>query len=132
MVTVAAMNKRPLAVTIVGCVYIAAGAIGVAHHAGEFRAGHALSFDVFGIGLIRLAALVSGVFLLRGHNWARWLALVWIGLHVILSAFHAWSELAIHTLLFAAIAWALLCPDAVRYFRTRGAGQPGSGDAAGL
>ena len=34
-------------------------------------------------------AIVCGVFLLRGHNWARWLALAWIAFHVVLSAFHA-------------------------------------------
>jgi hypothetical protein len=55
--------------------------------------------------------------MLRGHNWARWLALAWIGCHVILSAFHSVFEVAVHGLLFAAIAYFLFRPRATRYFR---------------
>jgi hypothetical protein len=55
--------------------------------------------------------------MLRAHNWARWLALAWIAFHVVLSAFHAFSELVIHGLLCAMIAWGLFRPEAGRYFR---------------
>ncbi len=55
--------------------------------------------------------------MLRGHNWARWLAIAWMGFHVGLSAFHAFHELAIHSLFFAAITWLLFRPAAARYFR---------------
>ena len=33
------------------------------------------------IEIIRVAAIVGGAFMLRGHNWARWLVLAWIGFH---------------------------------------------------
>jgi hypothetical protein len=111
------MNKRPLSVTIIACVYIAVGAMGFAYHLKEFSASHAFQNDFIAIELIRLVAIVCGVFLLRGRNWARWLALAWIAFHVILSAFHAWSQLAIHSLFCAVIAWLLFRPESARYFR---------------
>jgi len=32
--------------------------------------------------LLSLAAVIAGAGLLRGYNWARWLALAWIAFHV--------------------------------------------------
>ncbi len=111
------MNKRPLSVTSIGCVYIATGAIGFAYHFTEFKARHPVPYDIVWVELLRLIAMVCGVYMLRGHNWARWLALAWIAYHVILSAFHTLSELAIHGLICAILAYLLFRPTATRYFR---------------
>jgi hypothetical protein len=107
-------NKRPMSVTILACVYLAVGVCGFAVHFRELLARHP---DAVGIEVTEFTAIVCGVFLLRGHNWARWLALAWIAFHVILSAFHAIAELAVHALFCAVFAWLLLRPDAARYFR---------------
>ena len=109
-------NKRPLSVTILGCVYIGVGAIGFAYH---FADSLAHPRDGIWIELTEFLAIVSGVFLLRGNNWARWIAFGWMVFHVILSAFGALREFAIHCLFCAAIAWFLFRPDAGRYFRSR-------------
>ena len=111
------MNQRPLPVTIIGCLYIVMGAIGFAYHLTEFKAQHPFQYDIIWVGLVRLIAIVCGVYMLRGHNWARWLALTWIVYHVILSAFHMLSELAIHILFCAILAYFLFRPTATRYFR---------------
>lgn len=111
------MNKRPLAVTIIGWVYIATGAIGFAYHVTEFKVLHPFPYDIVWVELLRLIAIVCGVYMLRGHNWARWLALVWIAYHVILSAFHTLPELAIHILFCAILAYVLFRPTVTRYFR---------------
>ena len=108
------MNKRPLSVAIIGWLYIAVGAITFAY---EFRAGQPFPYDMVWAELVRLIAVVSGVYLLRGRNWARWLALAWIVFHVILSAFHSLSEVAIHCLLCALIAYFLFRPQTTLYFR---------------
>ena len=108
-------NKRPISVTILACVYLAVGALGFAYH---FRELLSLQQDIVWAELTELLAIVSGVFMLRGHNWARWLALAWIIFHVILSAFHSSREFAIHGLFCAVIAWILFRPQAVRYFRS--------------
>jgi hypothetical protein len=109
-------NKRPLSVMILGCVYIVVGTVGFAYHFAEFRARNAFRYDDFWVELVRLLAIIAGAFMLRGHNWARWLALAWIASHVILSAFHSWGEFAMHCLFCALIAWFLFRPDAERYF----------------
>jgi threonine/homoserine efflux transporter RhtA len=106
-------NKRPISVTILACVYLAVGVGGFAVHFRELLARHP---DAVAIELTELTAIVCGAFLLRGQNWARWLALAWIALHVILSPFHAIPELAIHAVFCAAFAWVLFRPEAARYF----------------
>ncbi len=79
-------STRPHSVTILACVYLAVGTIGFAYH---FRELMALQHESVWVELTELLAIVSGAFMLRGHNWARWLA----------------------------IAWFLFRPDAARYFR---------------
>ncbi len=111
------MGKRPLSVTIIACVYLAAGAVGFAYHLTDWKGQQPFPWDFVWIELVRLAAVVCGVYLLKGQNWARWLALAWIGSHVVLSAFHTLPELAIHTLFCAIIAYFLFRPTAARYFR---------------
>jgi hypothetical protein len=107
-------NKRPISVTVLACVYLAVGAVGFAAHFRELLARHP---DAVAIEITELVAILCGAFLLRGHNWARWVALAWIAFHVVLSAFHAIPEFVIHALFCAAIAWVLFRPEAVRYFR---------------
>lgn len=111
------MNKRPLSVTIIGCLYIATGVFSLAFHIADFKAQHPFQYDIVWISLVRLLAIVCGAYMLRGSNWARWLALAWIAFHVILSAFHSPSELMIHSLLCAVFAYFLLRPRAAQYFR---------------
>lgn len=111
------INKRPLSVTILACVYIGVGTIGFVYHLTEFMARKAFHYDAVLIESVELLAILCGVFLLRGQNWARWVALAWIAFHVIVSAFHPVREFAIHLLFCAAIGWLLFRPDATRYFR---------------
>ena len=70
------------------------------------------------IAAIAAVAIIGGVFLLRGHGWARWLLLVWLTAHVVISAFHSWSLMLAHLVLFVAIAYSLLAPPASQYFRS--------------
>jgi len=108
------LNKRPLSITILAAVYILVGAVGFLYH---FRQAIPLNRDGALIELTELLAFTAGVFLLRGHNWARWLALAWMGFHVILTAFVPLVPFLMHSLFFAVIAWLLLRPPARRYFR---------------
>jgi hypothetical protein len=111
------MNKRPRSVTVISCLFIAAGAIGLAYHATEFKTQRPFQSDLVWVCFVRLLAILCGAFMLRGSNWARWLLIVWIGYHVILSAFHTLFELVMHSLLFAVVAYFLLRPQASAYFR---------------
>ena len=111
-----ARPQRPLSVTILACIYLAVGALGFVFH---FKELWALQSDSILVELTELLAIVSGAFLLLGRNWARWLALAWMALHVVVSAFHTFREFAIHCLFCAVIAWLLFRPAAARYFRLR-------------
>ena len=112
------MNERPLSVTIIGCIFIAAGIVGFAYHVTEFWTKGQFEYGILLICLIRLLAILCGVFVLRGNDWARWLLLVWIAYHVILSAFHKLSELIVHALLFIVIAYLLFRPTSSAFFRS--------------
>ena len=111
------MNKRPITVTILACALIAAGAVGLAYHLKDFNAPGAALLELILIAFVRLLAIVSGAFMLRGQDWARWLALAWIALHVGLSFLNSLREVAIHAAIFALFAWLLLRPEAWRFFR---------------
>jgi hypothetical protein len=116
------MNKRPRSVTVIGCLFVVAGVIGLAYHGAEFKAKRPFDNDIVWVLLVRLLAILGGVFLLRGSDWARWFLLIWMAYHVILSAFHSMFEMIMHCLLFAVIAYFLCRPQASAYFRNTRAG----------
>jgi hypothetical protein len=115
------MNKRPLSVTIIGWAYLVMGVAGFAYHLTGLRVQNRFQSDILLVELIFLIAIVSGAYLLRGHNWARWLAIAWMAFHVVVSIFHTISELAIHALLCAVLAYFLFRAAATRYFRAAAA-----------
>ena len=113
------MNQRPISVTIISLIFIVAGALGLVYHLPDLKVQHPFHSDIVWISLVRLLAIVAGAFMLRGNNWARWVAVAWIGFHVIVSAFHPWQELAVHGVLFVIIVFFLFRPVANRFFGTR-------------
>ena len=117
------MKKRPLSVTVISWLFIAAGTVGLAYHLPEFKGP--FNYELVWVCILRLLAILSGVFMLRGRNWARWLLLGWIVYHVILSAFHSLSELVMHGVLLLVVAYFLFQPKASAYFKAgRGPHQP--------
>lgn len=101
-------------VIVVALLYLAVGILGFAYHLRSLLAWQQGSVWV---ETTELLAAIIGIFLLRGHNWARWLALAWMAFHVVLSAFHSYAQAAVHAAFLALIAWALFAPAAGRYFR---------------
>jgi predicted cobalt transporter CbtA len=113
------MKKRPLTISILSFVFLATGAIGFAYHLTDFKAQQPFQYELVWISAVRLTAIVCGVFMLRGSNWARWLALAWIAFHVVVSFFHSLQEVVAHSLLFMLIAYFLFSSEARAYFRHR-------------
>jgi hypothetical protein len=111
------MNKRPLSITVISWIFVVAGVVGVAYHAVSFKAERPMAGEFLWVCLVRLLAILCGVFTLRGSNWARWGLVVWLGYHVILSVLHTPFELVVHSLLFAAVLYFLFRPQASAYFR---------------
>jgi hypothetical protein len=105
-------KSRPLPVLIVALLYLATGGGGFVYHLRDIPAP-----DGIWIELTEFLAFVSGVFLLLGRNWARWLAVAWMAFHVVVSAFGSFRETAIHAVFLVVIAWLLFCSDSSRFFR---------------
>jgi len=109
-----AASSRPLSVTLIACLYIL---VGVGALIGHFHAIVTRQPDWGWVLLTELLAIVAGAFLLRGANWARWLAIAWIAFHVGLSFHGPLRALIMHSVFFVLIAWALFHAAARRYFR---------------
>ena len=112
------MNRRPITVTILSWLLIVTAAMGIIAHFAEFRSQPFRS-EIIWVSLVRLLAILAGAFMLKGDNWARWLAIAWIAFHVIISALHSVPQAVIHTVLLAAFAYLLFRPEARAYFRMR-------------
>lgn len=114
-------SKPPLPVIVVALLYLAVGIAVFAYHFlfGIRAVIHGIALGSVWVEATELLAVVIGVFLLRGHNWARWLAVAWMAFHVVLSAFHSYAQATMHAAFLALIAWALFAPAATRYFGKR-------------
>ena len=111
------MNKRPHSITVIGVLFLAVGFIGLAYHATEFKTQGPFQYDPVWACLVNVVAIVCAIFTLRAANWARWLLVIWIAFHVILSAFHSLSQFIIHGLLLGVFAYFLFRRSASVYFR---------------
>jgi hypothetical protein len=113
------VSKRPWSVTVVAVMYIAVGAAWFVYYLYSFVAARALPPELLLAELTEAAAIVSGVFLLRGARWAQWLALAWIAFHVAISM-GSLQTTAIHGSLLIAIASCLFHRGARAWFLSRG------------
>jgi hypothetical protein len=120
--TAQSLNKRPLSITVISWLFIAVGGIALGYHLQpqhtvEFRAHPSLGNELIWVCLVRMLAIISGVFMLRGWNWARWLLVVWLACHVAVSALHSVFEVVVHGLLFGVIVYFLFRTPANSFFR---------------
>jgi hypothetical protein len=116
------LNKRPRSITVIGWIFLVAGVVGFAYHATEFKIVSPVQYDLVWVSIVRLLAIAGGVFVFRACNWARWLLVVWIAYHVVLSAFHSTFEVVVHGLLLVVITYFLFNSKAAAYFRGAGPG----------
>jgi len=72
--------------------------------------------DYLLIAGIRVVAIVGGVFLLLGHNWARWLMAAWLAFHVVVSFYHSVQEAVMHTILLILYVFFVFRPPDSEYF----------------
>lgn len=116
------MNKRPRSITVISWIFIAFGSIALligllpnvnttaAQRIAELK-GH------WYVHVSRMVMVLGGLFMLYGFNWARWLLVVWLVFHVIISVLHSPFQLLVHSLLFAVVLYFLFRPLASAYFR---------------
>lgn len=112
------MKRRPRSITIIswfflifGSIALISGLVPTSNLSLEQLKGHWM------VHLSRLLAMVGGLFMLRGHNWARWLIVAWIAFHIVLSALHSALQLLIHVVIFGVILFFLFRRPASAYFQ---------------
>jgi hypothetical protein len=116
------MKKRPHAITVICWIFIVFGSIALlagvlpnvnitpAQRVAELK-GH------WFVHLARMVMILSGVFMLYGFNWARWLLVAWLTFHVIIGALHSPLRFGVHVLLLVIVVYFLFSPAATGYFR---------------
>lgn len=97
---------------MVACLYLLVGCSALVYHAHDLGKP-----DGGWVILTESLAIVTGVFLLLRQNWARWLAVGWMGFHVVIS-FGDVGKLIAHGCFLVLMAWLLFRRDSARYFRS--------------
>ncbi|HCW08163.1 MAG TPA: hypothetical protein DGG95_12450 [Cytophagales bacterium] len=108
--------NRPLSITLISILFIMAGVLGIFYHINDLKNP---STEAAWIFVVRVLAIVGGVFTFKGVNWARWLIIVWMAYHVALSFLHTSLELLIHIGFFALALYALFNKGAAAYFSSK-------------
>jgi hypothetical protein len=112
-------NKRPLSVALICALFLIAGAVGILYHAIELKLSSAPEPNQLLVLFVRLLAIIGAIFAFRGKNWARWLLVLWMALHVVISAFNSASQTIVHAALLAVIAWFLFRRPSSNFFQAR-------------
>ena len=116
------MNRRPISVTIIACLLLLVGVAGSVFHLRELGLPQAFRGENIWIFVVEFVAIVCGAFLLYGKSWARWLAMVWIAFHVVVSFFDSGRKVATHVVILLLFAYFLFRPEANAYFRRKTTG----------
>ena len=102
--------RKPLrSVLAIGILFLALGVLDVyrgnAPLVGPVPSPH-LAADDLQVLAVGVAALVGGIYVVRGRNWARWLLAGWMALHVVISVGQP-AALGAHLAIFGFVAYLL-------------------------
>ena len=64
--------------------------------------------------------IASGIYMFYGCNWARWLLVIWLAFHVIVSIQDSTLKLLVHSLLFVVVMFFLFRAPSISLFFKRG------------
>jgi hypothetical protein len=117
------MNKRPLSVTIISWICIVFGTLALVSGilpSGSISAAQRLVElkTHWYVHVSRLVMILSGVLMLYGRDWGRWLLVLWLVFHLVVGALHGAGQLAAHVVLFAVGTFFLFRRNAGNYFRS--------------
>ena len=106
---------RPRSITIISWFFIIFGSIALLSGVLPFR-------DLMShwyVHLSRILMIVAGVFMLKGQNWARWLLVLWIAFHIVISALNSIVALLLHVVIFSVILYFVFRRQSSFYFLNR-------------
>lgn len=108
---------RPRSITLIAWIFILAGIAGLGADLWPLatsRAAEQLATlkaegwaDLGPAWGLRFLAIVGGVGLLAGRNWARWLMALWMVTHIGISFYHSLTEVLAHCAIFLPILYLL-------------------------
>jgi len=104
------VERRPRSIIVISLLFILLGAVTLVHAALELIDTTDRLTDLkshWMIYLSAIAAIVGGVFLFKGHNWARWLLVLWMAFHIVVGALHGIVPLLTHVVIFSVILFFL-------------------------
>jgi uncharacterized membrane protein HdeD (DUF308 family) len=104
------VEKRPLSIVVISLLFILLAAITLVHALVEFINATDRLTDLkshWMIYLSAVAAIVGGLFLFKGENWARWLLVLWMAFHIVVGALHGIGPLVTHVVIFSVILFFL-------------------------
>jgi len=110
---------RAWSVIVVAVIFLALGVLDITRGLAPLFASAPqwhMAIDDVEVLAIGIAAIVGGVYVLKGRNWARWLLAVWMAFHVVISIGEP-SKLIAHFLIFGFIAFLLFRPGVSAGFR---------------
>ena len=111
-------RRQIRSVLVVGVIFLVLASLdiwrGVAPLFASAPHWHMASDDVEELA-IGIAALVGGIGVIRGANWARWLLAAWMALHVAISVGQP-TALVAHLVIFGSIAYLLFRSGASPHF----------------
>lgn len=113
------MKSRPITIIIVSVLFILTGSFGIATHIKDFFEPDGKLPELLWVLLVRILAIVCGVLLLFRINWARWLAIVWLVYHIIISAFNSTSEMIAHIVFLILVSILLFLPLTSKFFQSK-------------
>ena len=108
--------RRSLSILLIGWLFILTGAIGFVYHLREFDLDNPFYDDQWWILIVRLLAIIGGILLIRAYNVGRWLLLLWLAYHVVISYFHDWTSSLILAALLVALGYFLFRKEAREFF----------------
>ena len=103
---------RPRSITIISWLFIIFGSIALLSGVLPIR-------DLMShwyVHLSRILMIVAGVFMLKGRNWARFLLVLWIAFHIVISALHSIQFLLMHVAIFSVILYFVFRRQSSTYF----------------
>jgi uncharacterized membrane protein HdeD (DUF308 family) len=113
------VEKRPRSIIFISLLFILLGTITLIHAVVELINTTERLTDLKSHWMIYLsaaAAIVGGVFLFKGHNWARWLLVAWMAFHIVVGALHGLVPLLTHVVIFSVILFFLFRRPASSFF----------------
>jgi len=113
------MKGRPLPVIIVSVLFIITGAVGFVYHLKGFFEPNAELYELLWVQLVRILAIVCGLLLLMSVNWARWLAIVWLIYHIIISALNSTAAMILHIVFLLLVVVLLYLPKSSAFFQKK-------------